>query len=496
MATALLRLAALTGVVALLLPGTAEARVLLSLDDFCAVGGNIADDTQVRTYMRQYTSTFLKLTSSDMTLSVWLCCPGSRGRMEGGLRRQQRLRRHHVPAGKSYQIWPVTLAGPCRDEIMLFVRPFHPSPPPRAFLLSAMHLRVSAHRVFGLCPGAMVQVSGNIIVPECLEDWDRSDGGKWLQFFQVEDLMVSGGDVIDGRVQEWWAQACKGKKHLNDKVQLLSLSKADEQMYYVCITQVMTGLFCRNRFSAALHSQDAPKALHFEECHGVRVQGVTLQNGQQHHLTFTRCTNARASFLRVASPESSPDTDGIRLVNSISVHINDIHIATGGACVSMAGNCTDVRLRYISCGPGNGISIGSIGETPVADRLEKIEVDTMFIANTTNGLLIKTWQDGCGYARKVKFANVVMKNVSDPIIIDQYRSEHPIPCGSTAKRAVTFSCSDVVPCRQVSLKDVNLKRLSGRGASAYCRSASGKAAGVVVPESCLAGARAAGDEDE
>ena len=55
----------------------------------------------------------------------------------------------------------------------------------------------------------------------------------------------------------------------------------------------------------------------------------------------------------------------------------------------MVGNCTDVRLRYISYGPSNGIIIG---ETPVADWLEKIEVDTMFIANTSNGLLIKTWQ--------------------------------------------------------------------------------------------------------
>ncbi|XP_020160063.1 probable polygalacturonase At1g80170 isoform X2 [Aegilops tauschii subsp. strangulata] len=416
-AMALLRLAALAGAVALLLPGAAEARILLSLDDFGAVGDGIADDTQA-------------------LVDAWTAaCASTNGHVV-----------IHVPAGRSYQIWPVTLAGPCRDEIMIFV-------------------------------------SGNIIAPDSPEDWERRDGGKWLHFFQVQDLTVSGGGVIDGRGQEWWAQACKGR-HRNDK-------------------------HCT--------APEAPKALHFEECHGVRVQGVTLQNGQQQHLTFTRCSNARASFLRVASPESSPGTDGIHLVNSISIHVNDIHIATGGACVSMVGNCTDVRLRYISCGPGNGISIGSIGETPVADRLEKIEVDTMFIANTSNGLLIKTWQDGCGYARKVKFANVVMKNVSDPIIIDQYRSEHPIPCGSTAatrtvavekidyvniagtsasKRAVTFSCSDVVPCRQVSLKDVNLKRLSGRGASAYCRSASGKAAGVVVPESCLAGARAAGVEEQ
>jgi hypothetical protein len=27
----------------------------------------------------------------------------------------------NVPAGKSYQIWPVTLAGPCRGEIKLLV---------------------------------------------------------------------------------------------------------------------------------------------------------------------------------------------------------------------------------------------------------------------------------------------------------------------------------------------------------------------------------------
>ncbi|KAM3299607.1 hypothetical protein ACQJBY_040891 [Aegilops geniculata] len=455
MAMALLRLALLAGAVALLLPGAAEARILLSLDDFGAVGDGIADDTQA-------------------LVDAWTAaCASTNGHVV-----------IHVPAGRSYQIWPVTLAGPCRDEIMIFVRPFLPSCRRVRFSCPACtHLRVVAHRVLVLCPCPAGQVSGNIIAPDSPEDWERRDGGRWLHFFQVQDLTVSGGGVIDGRGQEWWAQACKGR-HRNDK-------------------------HCT--------APDAPKALHFEECHGVRVQGVTLQNGQQHHLTFTRCSNARASFLRVASPESSPGTDGIHLVNSISVHVNDIHIATGGACVSMVGNCTDVRLRYVSCGPGNGISIGSIGETPVADRLEKIEVDTMFIANTSNGLLIKTWQDSCGYARKVKFANVVMKNVSDPIIIDQYRSEHPIPCGSTAatrtvavekidyvniagtsasKRAVTFSCSDVVPCRQVSLKDVNLKRLSGRGASAYCRSASGKAAGVVVPESCLAGARAAGDEEE
>lgn len=77
------------------------------------------------------------------------------------------------------------------------------------------------------------------------------------------------------------------------------------------------------------------QALHFEECHGVRVQGVTVQNSQQQHLTFTRCTNARASFLRVSSPESSPATDGIHLVDSKNVQLADNLISTGHSSIIM-----------------------------------------------------------------------------------------------------------------------------------------------------------------
>uniref|UniRef100_A0A452ZQK9 Pectate lyase superfamily protein domain-containing protein n=1 Tax=Aegilops tauschii subsp. strangulata TaxID=200361 RepID=A0A452ZQK9_AEGTS len=89
LASAPLLLAALAGAVALLLPGAAEARVLLSLDDFGAVGDGIANDTQA-------------------FVDAWeaACATGGNTYL-------------NVPAGKSYQIWPVTLAGPCRGEIKL-----------------------------------------------------------------------------------------------------------------------------------------------------------------------------------------------------------------------------------------------------------------------------------------------------------------------------------------------------------------------------------------
>uniref|UniRef100_A0A452ZQN1 Pectate lyase superfamily protein domain-containing protein n=1 Tax=Aegilops tauschii subsp. strangulata TaxID=200361 RepID=A0A452ZQN1_AEGTS len=99
LASAPLLLAALAGAVALLLPGAAEARVLLSLDDFGAVGDGIANDTQA-------------------FVDAWeaACATGGNTYL-------------NVPAGKSYQIWPVTLAGPCRGEIklMVFIPPSSPS---------------------------------------------------------------------------------------------------------------------------------------------------------------------------------------------------------------------------------------------------------------------------------------------------------------------------------------------------------------------------------
>jgi len=61
----------------------------------------------------------------------------------------------------------------------------------------------------------------------------------------------------------------------------------------------------------------------------VSVQGVTLQNGQQFHLTFTRCTGVKASFLRVIAPADSPNTDGVHLNDSSHVQITDNLISTG-----------------------------------------------------------------------------------------------------------------------------------------------------------------------
>ena len=386
---------------AVLLSSAADARVFLTLDDFGAVGDGIANDTQA--FLDAWTAA---CTSKEQAVLA-------------------------VPAGKTYQIWPVQLAGPCKKNLKLMI-------------------------------------SGAIVAPVGPDEWAGRDPMKWLYIYRVDDLSVSGGGTIDGMGQEWWARSCKRKK------------------------------------TQPCNTQPPPKAVHFEECRGVSVQGITLQNGQQFHLTFTRCSDVKANFLRVIAPVDSPNTDGIHLNDSSHVQIMDNLISTGDDCVSMVGNCSDVRLKDISCGPGHGISIGSLGKNRTTDRIENVKVDTCLLTNTANGVRIKSWQGGMGFAYNLRFESIVMKNVSNPIIIDQYYCDQPTPCAnqtqavqvrkvefvdirgtSATKQAINFACSDTVPCRELELKNVNLTLEGGGDASAFCYKASGKTAGAVNPASCL-----------
>jgi hypothetical protein len=56
---------------------------------------------------------------------------------------------------------------------------------------------------------------------------------------------------------------------------------------------------------------------------------------------------------------------------------------------------------------------------------------------------------------------------------------------SATERAVTFACSDAMPCSRLSLTRVNLTRVGGGNASAYCHQAFGRNVGDVVLASCL-----------
>ncbi|XP_058226753.1 probable polygalacturonase At1g80170 isoform X2 [Rhododendron vialii] len=310
------------------------------------------------------------------------------------------------------------------------------------------------------------EISGTIIAPEDPDAWAGLNPQKWLEFQRVNHLTVEGGGIIEGMGQEWWARSCK----------------------------INTTNPCHH----------APTALIFHRCKNLKVRNLMVLNSQQMHMAFTSCDRVVASHLRVLAPGSSPNTDGIHISASTRVQIKNSVIGTGDDCISIVGNSSGIQIRSITCGPGHGISIGSLGKWNSSVQIHDVVVDGAFLSNTENGVRIKTWQGGSGFATNIAFQNVWMENVSNPIIIDQYYCDSPVTCQnqslavkvedisfvgikgtSATEEAIKFACSETFPCERLYLEDIQLVSYSGDSTRSFCWEAQGSCSGLVYPPPCF-----------
>ncbi|XP_077241117.1 pectin lyase-like superfamily protein [Tasmannia lanceolata] len=308
-------------------------------------------------------------------------------------------------------------------------------------------------------------VSGTIVAPEEPDIWNGLDPRKWLYFHGLDHLVVRGGGIINGMGRKWWDRSCK----------------------------INTTNPC----------QHAPTAITFHRCNNLDVRNLMIVNSQQMHMAFTNCYRVKVSHLKVVAPADSPNTDGIHISASSHVEVKNSIIQTGDDCISVVSNSSVVQMRNIICGPGHGISIGSLGKFSSYSQVRDILVDGAFLSNTENGLRIKTWQGGSGFVRDVDFRNVLMVNVSNPIIIDQYYCDSMLQCPnqtssiklervsfkqirgtSATENAMIFACSDNFPCMDIYLSDIQLLYSVGK-TNAYCWKAFGISSGLVYPQPCL-----------
>ncbi|KAL1824624.1 hypothetical protein ACET3Z_011402 [Daucus carota] len=81
----------------------------------------------------------------------------------------------------------------------------------------------------------------------------------------------------------------------------------------------------------------------------------------------------------------------------------DMKRGTGDDCISIGGGSKKLRINDIICGPGHGISVGSLGKHGDYDDVDDVEIIGAVFTGTTNGARIKTWQGGKGYARNISF---------------------------------------------------------------------------------------------
>ncbi|KAH7436599.1 hypothetical protein KP509_05G027300 [Ceratopteris richardii] len=318
--------------------------------------------------------------------------------------------------------------------------------------------------------GLTIEIAGTLIAPSEPYKTNRSNSNAWLHFIRLSNLTVEGGGTIDGQGAEWWARSCK-KNKTNE-------------------------------------CQDAPTAMKFSWINNLKLRDLQSLNSPQIHINFAHCYGVEAFNIQVRAPADSPNTDGIHIAGTQKVLIQDSWIGTGDDCISIVSGSLDVRIKSVTCGPGHGISVGSLGKDSEEEQVSLVVVDGATLIGTTNGLRIKTWQNGAGLAMGFLYENVQMFNVSNPIIIDQSYCDPPSACPSgnetsavqvsqifyrniwgtsATKQAIKLACSKVAPCKNLYFEDINLVPATGAGSStSVCQSAQGVTAGVVVPDvECL-----------
>ncbi|KAK7363549.1 hypothetical protein VNO77_05695 [Canavalia gladiata] len=334
--------------------------------------------------------------------------------------------------------------------------------PPGRYLISSMFFQ-------GPCTAPSpitIQVEGIVLATTDLTDFENSE---WLLFQKLDGLKIIGGGTFDGQGKGSWeySESCDSA---NDSG---------------CV---------RN-----------PSTLYFNEVSNVLVQNIRSVNPKGFHIFVTKSSNIRLRKLKLVAPGTSPNTDGIHVSHSDTVIMSRNTIATGDDCISMIQGVSNIFINRLKCGPGHGISIGSLGKYEDELEVKGIRIKNCSLTGTTNGLRIKAWPDKFpGAASEISFSDIIMQDVKNPIIIDQEYECYPdckkkpslvkiknvhfenIKGTTTSPIAVDLRCSKMFPCEGVTLQNIDLK-LGIAPTSSRCVNTKPLFGGLLMPPACLGG---------
>ncbi|GJM97988.1 hypothetical protein PR202_ga14959 [Eleusine coracana subsp. coracana] len=324
---------------------------------------------------------------------------------------------------------------------------------------------VGALNFNGPCKGSVtIQLDGNLLASTDLSQFKSN----WIEIMRVENLVISGKGTLDGQGAAVWGKNSCAKK-------------------YDC--------------------KILPNTLVLDFCDNCRVSGITLLNAKFFHMNIFMCKGVTVEDVTVSAPGDSPNTDGIHMGDSSDVTIKGTTIGVGDDCISIGPGTTKVNITDVTCGPGHGISIGSLGRYKDEKDVTDINVKDCTLKKTTNGVRIKSYEDAASVltASKIHYENIQMDDVANPIIIDMKYCPNKICTSnggskvtvkdvtfknitgsSSTPEAISLLCSDKIPCTGVTMADVKVEyKGTNNKTMAVCTNAKGTATGTLKELACL-----------
>ncbi|HKV42136.1 MAG TPA: pectinesterase family protein [Blastocatellia bacterium] len=168
--------------------------------------------------------------------------------------------------------------------------------------------------------------------------------------------------------------------------------------------------------------QNVPRLIAAEASDNFTLYRITLRNSPNYHVIVTRTNGFTAWGVKIDSPKTARNTDGIDPSSSTNVSILHCYIRCGDDNVAIkagtTGPASHITVAHNHFYSGHGMSIGSETEGEVSG----IEVSDLTIDGAVNGLRIKSNSSRGGMVRDVSYRNICIRNVRNPIIFDPFYS--------------------------------------------------------------------------
>ncbi|MCD7466111.1 hypothetical protein HAX54_002510 [Datura stramonium] len=252
------------------------------------------------------------------------------------------------------------------------------------------------------------------------------------------------------------------------------------------------------------NSKNPPSSIKFNGMSNVLIQGITSINSKFFHYQIDNSKGVHFQDVTITAPGDSPNTDGIHIGNSNDISVSNAKISTGDDCISIGPGTSNIYVSHVYCGPGHGISIGSLGKYKNEGDVNGVIVRNCTIVRTQNGLRIKSWAPSPpSKVFNVTFENINVNYAQNPITIDQHYCPHS-SCSkqgnsqvqisqvkftnirgiSGSKVGVVLNCSKSFPCEGIELRGLDLIFNGKESTTATCSNANINFYGQQTPSQC------------
>jgi polygalacturonase len=201
----------------------------------------------------------------------------------------------------------------------------------------------------------------------------------------LHDVALTGPGTIDGSGQHWWDWSERAMRR----------AAASGQPGRVVYRR--------------------PHLVVINGCERLLVADITLTNSSMFHLVPRNINELTIERVKVRAPwdGSGPNTDAIDPGPGRNFWIHDCDLDTGDDDIVIKSGGTNILIENNTIKHGHGISIGSETTAGVHNML----VRHCTMDGTDNGIRIKSMRGAGGLVENVRYTDITMKNVANPIVL-------------------------------------------------------------------------------